>query len=331
MPARTSTRQALTIWCNASFPPTAEQLLRDGVGPHLLIRPHSAQESNLTASEADPALEQADIAFGQPSPDQFPHLPRLKWIHLTSAGYSRYDAEVFRAEMRRRNAILTNSSSVYAEPCAQHVLAMMLALARQLPQALDEKRGDRAWSWAAFRRQSHLLIGQNTLLVGYGAIARRLVELLWPFRMHLTAVRRSVRGDENCRTIALDQLDGVLPDSDHVINLLPGSASTQNLFNASRIRLMKPSAIYYSIGRGATTDQDALLAALNQHRIAGAYLDVTSPEPLPPDDPLWSAPNCYITPHTAGGHADEHERIVHHFLENLARYERAEPLLDRII
>lgn len=320
-----------TIWCNASFRPEAEALLQQGLGAHRLIRPQTAQASNLTAGGHDPLLEQADIAFGQPDPRQVPALPNLKWIHLTSAGYSRYDAEVFRAEMRRRNAILTNSSSVYAEPCAEHVLAMMLTLARRLLQALEEQRGDRAWNWSALRRGSYLLTGQSAVLVGYGAIARRLVELLAPFRMNLTAVRRSVRGDENVRTQPIDQLDNLLAEADHVINLLPESETTKGLFDARRLNRIKPGGIYYNIGRGTTTDHEALLQLLQEHRLGGAYLDVIHPEPLPPDHPLWSAPNCFITPHTAGGHANEQERIVSHFLQNLHRFEANEPLADRII
>lgn len=320
-----------TIWCNASFRPEAEELLQQGLGGHRLIRPQTAQASNLTAGGADPLLEQADIAFGQPDPRQIPALPKLKWIHLTSAGYSRYDEEVFRAEMRRRNAILTNSSSVYAEPCAQHVLAMMLALARRLPQALEEQRGERAWNWAALRRGSYLLNGQSAVLVGYGAIARRLVELLTPFQMNLTAVRRALRGDENVRTLPIDQLDRLLGEADHVINLLPESASTRGFFDATRLNRIKPGGIYYNIGRGTTTDHHALLQMLQEHRLGGVYLDVAHPEPLPPDHALWSAPNCFITPHTAGGHSNEQERIVSHFLNNLRRFEIGQPLIDRII
>ncbi|MCG8554141.1 MAG: hypothetical protein MJD61_02455 [Proteobacteria bacterium] len=94
---------------------------------------------------------------------------------------------------------------------------------------------------------------------------------------------------------------------------------------------MKPSACFYNIGRGSTVDQSALLAALRQGRPAAAYLDVTQPEPLPPDDPLWDTPNCFVTPHSAGGHADESERIIAHFVGNLRRFERGERLHDRVI
>jgi phosphoglycerate dehydrogenase-like enzyme len=94
---------------------------------------------------------------------------------------------------------------------------------------------------------------------------------------------------------------------------------------------MKPTALFYNIGRGPTVDQAALQTALETNAIAGAYLDVTDPEPLPPDHPLWKLPNCWITPHTAGGHDDEFLRLFRHFLVNLRRFETGEPMLDRIV
>ena len=103
-----------------------------------------------------------------------------------------------------------------------------------------------------------------------------------------------------------------------VINILPSNATTDGLFDADLIGRMKPTAMFYNIGRGTTVVQAALQTALERNAIAGVYLDVTDPEPLPPDHPLWRLPNCWITPHTAGGHADEFERIIRHFLEELA-------------
>jgi phosphoglycerate dehydrogenase-like enzyme len=101
--------------------------------------------------------------------------------------------------------------------------------------------------------------------------------------------------------------------------------------NAQRLALIKRSAIFYNIGRGSTVDQDALLAALRENRIAAAYLDVTAREPLPPEHPLWTTSNCHITPHTAGGHQDEFERLMGHFLQNLTRFFNGQSILDRVI
>lgn len=320
-----------TIWCNAHFPEPAMRLLHEGVGPHRLLLPEARHASNLAAGGPDPLLQEADVAFGQPDPQQIIQLQRLKWVHLTTAGYTRYDTEPVRAALKCRGAILTNSSGVYQEPCAEHVLAMMMALARRLPQCWQDQATTHAWRAAEHRSQCHLLAGQTVLILGFGAIARRLVELLGPFRMNLLAVRRNVTGSEPIQTFPYSRAAELVPQADHVVNLLPANASTEDFFDADLIGAMKPTAFFYNIGRGTTVDAIALRTALEVGRIGGAYLDVTDPEPLPPGHPLWRLPNCWITPHTAGGHGDEFERLVRHFLENLRRFEAGKELADRII
>jgi phosphoglycerate dehydrogenase-like enzyme len=320
-----------TIWCDGSFPSNTMQTLRRSVEPHRLVFPATVSGSILKTSGPDPLLETADIAFGQPDPDQILRSTRLKWIQLTTAGYTRYDRDDIRAALQGRSAALTNSSSVYDEPCAQHLLAMMLALARQLPQCVEAQRADRSWQSDKFRGRSHLLGGQTALIMGFGAIGRRVAKLLAPLGMNLVVMRRSPKGDEPGKTIRPEEIETLLPDCDHVLDILPDNASTKKFMGRGRFERMNPSAIFYNIGRGTTVDQDALAAALFEHRIAAAYLDVTDPEPLPPSHPLWSAPNCYITPHIAGGHANEFDRLVKHFLDNLKLFEAGTPLNDRVI
>ena len=321
----------LTIWCNTAFPDRALARLREGTAGHRLIFPDGLQTSNLTAGGPDPQMESADVAFGQPDPDQSMRLPRLRWVHLTTAGYTRYDRDDLRDAFRGRGAALTNSSWVYEEPCAEHVLAMMMALARQLPQCLTEQQTDRSWRATPHRLASQLLTGQTALLLGYGAIAHRLAELLEPLRMNLIGIRRRVKGGERITTYPVERTDEFLPAADHIVNILPANAETDRFFNEKRFAKMKPGATFYNIGRGTTVVQPALLEALKSGRLSAAYLDVTEPEPLPKDHPLWTAPNCFITPHTAGGHAQEFDRLVEHFLENLQRFERGEALRDRVV
>jgi phosphoglycerate dehydrogenase-like enzyme len=117
----------------------------------------------------------------------------------------------------------------------------------------------------------------------------------------------------------------------HIVNILPESAETRHFFNRARFAAVKPGAIFYNIGRGVTVDQEALLEALRSGRIAAAWLDVTDPEPLPDDHPLWAEPHCFVTPHVAGGHVDEAKTLVRHFLTNLERFVHGEPLLDRVM
>ncbi len=157
------------------------------------------------------------------------------------------------------------------------------------------------------------------------------MELLAPFQPKLIVVRKTVRGDEPVETHANSELPKLLPRADHVVNILPSTPETDGFFKSDLFAQMKPGAVFYNIGRGTTADEDALAAALKSNHLRAAYLDVTNPEPLPPDHPLWSAPNCHITPHTAGGHGEEFVYTVRHFLANLKRYESAQPLLDRVI
>lgn len=320
---------SLTIWCNPLLNERARELLIAGTRAHrLLFSPEPSY--NLVAGPHDPALAEADVAFGQPDPESAAAAPRLRWIQLTSAGYARYDHTEFRAALAARGAVLTNSSQVYAEPCAEHLLAFMLAQARQLPAAFASQLRARSWPTDPLRKSSRLLAGQSVLLLGFGAIARRLVELLKPLTRDICAFRRTPAGNEHVRIVAADELGAALGGADHVINTLPEGPSTSGFMNAARFGAMRPGAVFYNVGRGATVDQAALLGALQSGRLAAAYLDVTDPEPLPPEHPLWTAPNCVITPHTAGGHADEHERFVRHFLENLARFVRGDALLDQV-
>jgi phosphoglycerate dehydrogenase-like enzyme len=207
----------------------------------------------------------------------------------------------------------------------------MMAHARQLYPIHDVQRTTRSWPTEPFRRASCLLTGQRVLILGYGAIARRLIELLGPLQMEITAVRRHVRGDEAVPTVAVDGVIGAVAAADHVVNTLPEGAATAGFVRREHFQAMKPGAVFYNVGRGGTVDQEALREALESGHLAAAYLDVTDPEPLPPGHALWTTRGCHITPHVGGGHADEHERFVRHFLDNLRRYTTGQPLLDRVM
>jgi phosphoglycerate dehydrogenase-like enzyme len=317
----------LTIWSNANLSPEASELLAQGVGEHRLLT-ESPGSSNLAAGGHSELLQQADVAFGQPDVQQSMHIASLRWIQLNSAGYTLFDRDDLRATLRDRAAILTNSSSVYDEPCAEHVLAFMLAQARQLPQCFADRRN---WNMMGHRAASRLMSDQTILILGFGAIGRRLAELLAPFNLTVIGIRQRVRGDEPIPVHPIAELDRLLPGADHVVNVLPASDATKGLISAGRLAAMKSGAIFYNIGRGVTVDQDALIQNLSSGHLGGAYLDVTTPEPLPSDHPLWNAPNCYITPHTAGGHVGEGQRLVRHFLDNLHRFENGQPLADRVM
>ena len=319
----------LTIWTNAFLTDDTREDLRRAAAPHRLLV--AAPTPDVLAQGApDATMHEAEVAFGQPDPETLVECPRLQWVHLSSAGYSRYETPRLRELLAAGGLALTNSSAVYAEPCAQHALAFLLASARQLHAAHEVQRTSRAWHHTEIRSRSRLLGGETILLVGFGSIGARLAELLAPFGARVIGVRRSRREDGAVKSITVEDLPKELPNADHVVNILPDNASSRHFFDSSRFKQCKPGATYYSIGRGTTTDQDALLASLRSRHLAAAYLDVTDPEPLPPEHPLWTEPDCFITPHSSGGHATESTRLVEHFLQNLRRFERGEPLVDQV-
>ncbi len=323
---------SLTIWCNSALSAPAEQLLVSGLAGNRLIFAQKRSASVLVAGPSDPGLEEADVVFGQPAAGDCLRLKRIKWVAVTSAGYGRYDTPEFLETFRARGSVFSTSSTVFAEPCAQHVLAMMLALGRQLLASHAEQLGGKRWQFFERRSTSVLLNGQTVLLLGYGTIARRLTELLAPFDVKLYAVRRKARSERGVHIISEDRVTSVLAEADHIVNLLPDNEASRNYVNARRLGACKPGTRFYNIGRGTTVDERALVQALESGRLGAAYLDVFAEEPLPPSNPLWTAPNCFITPHTAGGRSDQDVALVKHFLANLAAFEKdGVAMVDRVV
>jgi len=322
---------SLKIWCNAALAEADTKLLVEGTRGHALVFSRHASASVLTGGLPDPELATADIAFGQPDPGQCLAAPRIRWVEVTSAGYTRYDTPEFREGFKARGAAFSNVSQVFADPCAQHLLAQMLALGRRLLPSYQDQLTNRGWEYTRRRNDSRLLTGQTVLLLGFGAIGQRLAELLAPFQMRISAVRRQTRSERNVRIISEESISSALAEADHVVNILPDNPSTRHYVNARRLSCCKPGARFYNVGRGSTVDEPALLEALRSGRIAEAYLDVFETEPLPADSPFWDAPNCYVTPHTGGGRHDQDEAIVRHFLRNLDALIRGQPMVDRVV
>ncbi len=324
---------SLVVWTNHNFRPEVLKSFAGGIeaaGHRLIVSP-KASAMVLAAGGVDPTMGEADAAFGQPDVAQALASPRLKFIELSTAGYTRYDREDLRTALKARGVPVTNASQVFADPCAQHVLAQMLALVRNLPVQLRNQDGSRDWRYLEDRFTNGVLTHHSVLLLGYGAIGRRLAELLKPFGTRVTACRRQPTGDEGVTVISEAGLAAALAQADHVVNILPDSAATNGWMAAARFAQMKPGARFYNIGRGTTVDQGALMAALKLGQVGAAYLDVMEPEPLPPAHPLWDAKNCFITCHIGGGTREQDQNLATHFLANLAAFTRGGALTDRIM
>jgi len=250
----------------------------------------------------------------------------LRWIHSTAAGV----AQLLFPEMLASPVTLTNASAVMAEPVAEHTVAMMLALAKRIPSAVRYQQ-QALWGQAhIFAEQPPPLeLGGSTLgIVGLGAIGRELVRRIRPFGMRIVAVKRDpTQGHEWAdRVLGPNGLHDLLAEADFVVLAAPEAASTRGLIGAAELAAMKKTAYLINIARGSLIDETALVEALHQGRIAGAGLDVASVEPLPPESPLWQAPNLLITHHLAACTERLWRRQFEVLSGNLERYLAGQPL-----
>lgn len=327
------TQQGCLICFDVGFPEGVRQLIHRCAKGHRVVFSSEKSYGVHEGNEAFRSLEmrEADVIVGQPDPQLISKSRRVRWVHLTSAGYERFvDADFF-SKARQRGIVFTNSSTVYSTLCAEHVMAMLLAVSRLLPHAWREQAEGRRWSQQMFRRRARAFKGSNIVIVGFGAIGNELARLCNVFGADVVGVRRTPGESPFAEIRPPENLKAVITDADFVVNLLPGNSQNASYFSAELLRCLKSTAYFINIGRGTTVSQDDLLRALREGWFAGAYLDVTDPEPLPSDHPLWTEPNCFITPHYAGGHSREKEEIALHFVNNLKRFSRGLPLFDRII
>jgi phosphoglycerate dehydrogenase-like enzyme len=247
-----------------------------------------------------PELPDTDIFVGYSlRAKQLKEAPRLKWIHSTAAGV----AQLMYPELRDSGIVVTNPSGIFSVPMAEHTLGLLLALARNFPDAIRGQ--DRsAWVqqdlWDKPQRLTELN-GQVLLIVGFGSIGCEIARRTKAFGMRVWGVTRSGAGNEALaeKIVPAGNLSAVLPEADYVVVAAPETSETKHLIGEPEIARMKPAARLINVGRGSLLDEAALIRALESGRLGGAALDVTGIEPLPPDSPLWKAPNLMITPHTS--------------------------------
>ena len=252
--------------------------------------------------------------------------PRLGYVQSVSAGMNQFDVERFKSLGIR----LASAQGVNARAVAEHAIALILSLARQLHVARDNQH-NKHWRGMiadpALREDE--LHGKTLLIVGLGGIGGRLARLAKAFDMRVVGVRRDpAKGAAGADEVLADaDLLKALPRADFVALTCPMSPATTNLINAAAFAAMKPGANLINVARGAVVDEPALISALRSGRLGAAGIDVTVEEPLPATSPLWSMPNVIITPHTAGETAAYEENVIDILLENLGRIERGETKL----
>ena len=255
---------------------------------------------------------------------------KLKWIHSTAAGV----AQLMYPELRNSGILVTNPSGIFSVPMAEHVIGLLLALARNFPDSVRQQ--DRArWSQQElWDKPQHLteLNGKVLLIVGYGSIGREVAKRAKALDMRVWGVTRSGKADTAHaeKIFATAQLEEALPDADYVLIAAPETAETKHLIGAAQLAKMKRAARLINVGRGSLLDEAALIHALESGALSGAALDVVQGEPLPGESPLWRAPNLMLTPHTSAVSDRLWERETALLMELLERWFDGRELFNRV-
>ena len=267
-------------------------------------------------------MARADVVFGFDVPFELADAaPRLRWVQGIGSGYE----HIWGAGLDRNGIVVTNAVGVSAVPMAEFVLGRILQMWKRFPEIEDLAR-QHEWR-PTFGR---MLDGSTVGIVGLGAIGSALAERAAALGMRVVASRRSWRPGMTAPNV--DALYGpgdlhtLLAESDAVVLCAPSTAETRRLIDADALAAMKPGALFVNVGRGTMVDEPALIDALERGHVGAAVLDVTSEEPLPADNPLWDAPNAFISAHCSATSDGYVERVLAVFLDNLTRYLAGEPL-----
>ena len=317
-----------------SLPHLDEESMRmiKSVSPKINVKDASAlalaefQGDTSAREKLDPLLASAEVIYGLILPqDILTRAPRLKWVQTMSAGVDRFA----RMDIWQSPVILSGVSGIHATPIGEFVLEFMLMFAKQAPLCFRMKQKH---EWKRF--MPGVLRGKTVGIVGLGSIGREVARLSKAFGMRVIATRRSAKKAGQARYVdtllPAKQLKQLLAESDFVVICTPLTPETYGLIGEEEVRAMKSTAYLINIARGGMVDEEALIRALNEKWIAGAGLDVTATEPLPPDSRLWDFDNVILSPHVAGGMEDYMKHATGIFCENLRSYMSGRKLINVI-
>jgi phosphoglycerate dehydrogenase-like enzyme len=271
-------------------------------------------------------VETLEIVYGGLSRELLPRATRLRWLQTAGAGVN----GLLTAELRENDVLVTNASGIHAEPITEHMFGMLLMVTRRLAEAREQQML-RRWKGYHFESGVRLLAGKTLGVLGVGAIGGHSARVGEAFGMRVIGFRRTAQPHPHVQRMygESERLE-FYRESDVVMNSLPLTDKTQHAMSWDEFAALKPGAIVVNTGRGATINTDALLDSLRTGRLGAALLDVTDPEPLPQDHPLWTMENVFITPHYSGSHPEYDQRAGRIFLENLRRYLAGEPLINLV-
>lgn len=316
-------KQALVLFpCD---PATRQRLIAGAEGRCEFV----FKEKGWSREEYHAALKNANLIIGEPRNEDFAYCEQLELMQSPSSGVNYY----VQGGCFPKNARLSCMTGCYGNIIAEHLLAMVLALCRRLPEYRDQQHAHK-WELRKYDKQ---LEGSTLLILGAGDIGTTVAKWMRPMVGKIIGVRRVVREYPDCydTMITLEQLDEGLAQADIVVCALPHTPQTVHLLNEARLRKMKKDAILVNGGRGNLIDQEALCRVLEDGHLWGVGLEVTTPEPLPEAHPLWDQPRVIITPHAAGNSFEIgsplYQKIWAVILRNVQRYlngENPENLVD---
>ncbi|MDB5242480.1 MAG: hydroxyacid dehydrogenase [Spirosoma sp.] len=272
----------------------------------------------LPNEEQQAAFQSANLVLGNPPAAWFDRpLPNLTFWQLDSAGFDGYQSVKVTAQV-------ANMGNYFAWPCAETMVAGLLAFYRRITElVLLQARHE--WVGVPIRARTGLLRHKRVVILGTGTIGQAVRQMLRGFDCTVTMLART---DPQAELHSADELKAVLPKTDIVVNCLPGTAT--GFFSAELVAAMRPGSLYANVGRGSTTDEQALLLALQSGQLGGAVLDVNAVEPVPANSPLWSLPNVLLTQHTGGGQPDEDGGKIALFLRNLALFQAGQRIENAV-
>ncbi|MFN6559006.1 MAG: D-2-hydroxyacid dehydrogenase [Nostoc sp. ChiSLP01] len=245
--------------------------------------------------------------------------PALRWHHAPNAGVNHILTPIY----LKRDIILTNGAGVHGIPIAEFVITYILARAKHL-QELYSLQAQRHWKRGFTIKE---LTDATLLIIGAGGIGQEIAARAKPFGLKIIGSRRHPQELPNFdKVVGTDEWRSLLPTVDYVVIATPLTHETKEFIDESVLRSLPPHAYLINIARGGVIDESALIKALTEGWIAGAALDTVTTEPLPPESPLWSLPNIFITPHTSGHSPKSKQRSIALFIDNLRRYQAGEPL-----
>lgn len=294
--------------------------LQEAAGDNELV--YCPVKGLVQAPVTDEELEGADVIIGNVAPERLKLAKKVRWVQLSSAGSDAYCKEGVLPD----DVVLTNATGAYGLAIAEHMVGLTFAMMKKLYLYHDNQTKSLWHDEGPVRSIS----GKTVLVVGFGDIGREFGKRMKAMGAYVIGIRRR-HGDvppEADEMGTMERLDDYLRRADIVALSLPNTAATNHLFDKRHFSAMKEGSYFLNVGRGNSVVQADLIEAVKSGRIAGAGLDVTDPEPLPADDPLWQTPGIHITPHISGGYhlKETHDKIVGIAAENLRRFLHSEPL-----